>query len=324
LRRREFITLLTGAAAWPLKASAQQAAIPVVGYLGDISPEARRDRLDAFRNGLAEAGYVEGRNVAIEYRWAQGRYDRLPALAADLVRSRVAVIIAPGANNQALAAKAATQTIPVVFVVGGDPVESGLVASLARPGANVTGVTGMIGELSGKRIELLHELVPAAMSVALLFNPDSSSSLPERSQAAANTLGLHLLMLQARSEGEFEAAFAALVQQGAGGLSVGADPVLTGHREQIIALAALHAAPTIFPYREAVEEGGLISYGANVLDTFRQGGVYVGRILKGEKPADLPVVQPTKFELVINLKTAKAIGVTVPPALLARADEVIE
>jgi len=325
MRRRDFMTLLGGAAAaWPLAAHAQQPAVPVVGYLGDISPEARRDRLDAFRKGLAEAGYVEGRNVAIEYRWAQGQYDRLPALATDLVRSRVAVIVAPGAINQAVAAKNATQTIPVVFVVGNDPVDAGLVASFARPGSNVTGVTAMIGELSGKRLELLHQLVPAAMSLALLSNPDQPGGSLGGSQAAASALGLHLLMLKARNEGDFEAAFTTLVQQGAGGASVGADPVLTGHRAQIIALAARHGVPAIFPYREAAEEGGLMSYGSDVLDTWRQGGVYVGRILKGEKPADLPVMQPTKFELLINLKTAKALRLTVPDKLLALADAVIE
>jgi putative ABC transport system substrate-binding protein len=327
MRRREFIGLLGGVAAtWPLVAHAQQAAVPVVGYLGDISPEARRDRLDAFRKGLAEVGYVEGRNVAIEYRWAQGQYDRLPALAADLVRSHVAVIVAPGVVNQALAAKAATQTIPVVFMIGNDPVGFGLVASLARPGGNVTGTTAMIDELIGKRLELLHELVPAAMSVALLRNPDNGGGVEtvSRAQDAARTLGLRLLVVHARSEGEFEAAFANLVQQGVGGVDVSADPVFTGHREQIIALAARHAVPAIFAYREAVEAGGLISYGSDVLDTYRKGGVYVGRILKGEKPADLPVMRPTKFELVINLNTAKALGLTVSNQMQLLADEVIE
>jgi putative ABC transport system substrate-binding protein len=325
MRRREFLTVLGGAAAtWPVAARGQRAAVPVVGYLGDISPEARRDRLDAFRKGLAEAGYVEGRNVAIEYRWAQGQYDRLPELAAELVRSGVAVIVAPGAVNQALAAKAATQTIPVVFVVGSDPIDLGLVASLARPGGNLTGVTAMIGELAGKRLELLHQLVATAMSLALLSNPDQPSQSTGTSQAAADALGLRLLVLPVRSEGEFEAAFATLVRQGVGGVSVGADPVLAGHREQIIALAARYAVPAIFAFREAVEEGGLVSYGADVPDVFRQGGAYVARILNGEKPGNLPVMQPTKFELLINLKTARALGLTVPDKLLALADAVIE
>ena len=327
MRRREFITLLGGAAAvWPLAAHGQEPTVPVVGYLGDISPETRRDRLDAFRKGLADTGYVEGHNVTIEYRWARGRYERLPALATDLVRSRVAVIVAPGNPNPALAAKAATQTVPIVFMIGSDPVEAGLVASLARPGGNITGTTAMIGELFGKRLEMLHELVPAAMLVARLTNPDNSAYLAsgDLEQATARRLGLHLLMVHARREDEFEAAFATLVQQGAGGLEVSADPLFTGLREQIVELAARHAVPAIFAYREAVEAGGLISYGSDVLDTFRKGGIYVGRILKGEKPADLPVMQPTKFELAINLKTAKALGLTVPPSLIARADEVIE
>ena len=241
MRRREFITLIGGAAAvWPLAAHGQEPTVPVVGYLGDISPETRRDRLDAFRKGLADTGYVEGHNVTIEYRWARGRYERLPALATDLVRSRVAVIVAPGNPNPALAAKAATQTVPIVFMIGSDPVEAGLVASLARPGGNITGTTAMIGELFGKRLEMLHELVPAAMLVARLTNPDNSAYLAsgDLEQATARRLGLHLLMVHARREDEFEAAFATLVQQGAGGLEVSADPLFTGLREQIVELAA--------------------------------------------------------------------------------------
>ena len=327
MRRREFITLIGGAAAvWPLAAHGQEPTVPVVGYLGDISPETRRDRLDAFRKGLADTGYVEGRNVTIEYRWARGRYERLPALATDLVRSRVAVIVAPGNPNPALAAKAATQTVPIVFMIGSDPVEAGLVASLARPGGNITGIYGHDRRTIWEAPGMLHELVPAAMLVARLTNPDNSAYLAsgDLEQAAARRLGLHLLMVHARREDEFEAAFATLVQQGAGGLEVSADPLFTRLREQIVELAARHACPRSIAYRECGRGRRADQLWERRADTFRKGGIYVGRILKGEKPADLPVMQPTKFELAINLKTAKALGIQVPPSLLARADEVIE
>jgi putative ABC transport system substrate-binding protein len=325
--RRDFITLLGSAAAWPLAARAQQQALPVIGYLGDQTLESRRDRVSAFHRGLADIGYVEGRNVTIEYRWAEGHNERLGALADELVRRQVAVIAAPGSLEQALAAKAATQTIPIVFVIGGDPVKSGLVASLARPGANITGTTALSTETISKRLEVLHELLPAAALIALLVDPTNplfTEIETREAQLQARALGLRLLVLNAAHQDEFPGAFNSLVQQGAGALLVSSETLFTAQRERIVALAARHAVPAIFHYREVVETGGLISYGGNVLEVWRQAGVYTGRILRGEKPADLPVQQATKIELVINLKTAKALGLTVPLPLLARADEVIE
>jgi putative ABC transport system substrate-binding protein len=312
--------------AWPLAARAQQPALPVIGLLNSSSPDLSADRLRVFREGLSESGYVEGRNVAIEYRFAQDDFERLPELAADLVRHRVAVIAAPGSVAAAYAAKAATATIPIVFQTGVDPVEAGLVASLNRPGGNLTGVTTLGVEVGAKRLELLHELVPTATIIALLVNPTSRNVERESRgmQAAARVLGLQLHVLQASAERDFEAAFAKLAQLRAGALVIGGDAFLISRSEQLAALALSHAVPTIFQYREFVAAGGLISYGGNITDATRLVGVYTGRILKGEKPADLPVQQGTKVVLTINMKTAKALGLTVPLTLLGRADEVIE
>jgi putative ABC transport system substrate-binding protein len=328
MKRREFITLIGGAAAaWPLTARAQQPAMPVIGYLGSASLETERASVAAFHRGLAETGYVEGRNVAIEYRWAEGRNDRLPALAAQLVRLQVAVIAAPGATQSAVVAKATTQTIPIVFELGVDPVEIGLVASLNRPGGNLTGVAELNVEIAAKRLQVLHELVPAATSIAFLGNPTNpvvAETQAKALQVAARTLGLHLVILNASDQSEFEGAFTTLVQQRAGALLLTGDALFTSHREQLMALAARYAVPAIYQWREFPAAGGLMSYGTNRIDGFRQVGVYTGRILKGEKPADLPVQQATKIELVINMKTANALGLTVPLTLLGRADEVIE
>jgi putative ABC transport system substrate-binding protein len=328
--RRDFITLLGGAAAWPLAARAQQPAVPMIGYLSARSPDAETPFTTAFRKGLSEAGYVEGRNVAIEYRWPEGHYDMVPTLIADLVQRRVAVIVIPGGTASVLAAKMATQTIPIIFNIGSNPVGIGLVRSLNRPGGNLTGATGLIAELGAKRLELLHELVPLATSIAFLvnrMNPDYAEAEIDQVQEAARTIGVRLLIISASSPSEIEAAFAILVEQHAGALLIGGDTYFDSQSDQIVALAARHSIPAGYPYPNQSFVGGLVSYGssrANRADLMRQIGLYAGRILKGEKPADLPVIQPTKFELVINLKTAKALGLTVPPSLLATADEVIE
>ena len=327
IRRREFVTLLSGAAvAWPLAARAQQQAMPVIGFLGSASPEAYARRLRAFHQALKEIGYVEGQNVEVEYRWAEGQNNRLPALAAELVHRQVAVIAAAGGAS-ALAAKAATTTIPIVFSVAVDPVEVGLVASLNRPGGNLTGVTSLNVEVGPKLLEVLHEMVPSATNIAMLVNPTNPSIAEFFSrgvQAAARALGLQLHTLQASTERDFDTVFSSLRQLRAGGLVIGDDALFTNRREQLAALALRYAVPTIFQNREWAAAGGLVSYGGSFLDGYRQLGVYTGRILGGDKPADLPVQQATRIDLIINLKTAKALGLTVPLTLLGRADEVIE
>jgi putative tryptophan/tyrosine transport system substrate-binding protein len=326
-RRRAFISLIGGAAAWPLAARAQQPAMPVVGILSGASLETRREFVAAFHRGLAETGYIEGQNVAIEYRWADGQNNRLPALAAELVRRQVAVIATLGSTPAALAAKVATQSIPIVFWVGTDPVEAGLVASLNRPGGNLTGVASLAIEVAGKCLEVLRELVPAATSVGLLVNPTNpatTESYTREVQNAARVLGLRLLVQNASKGNEIEPAIATLLQQRVGALMSMADPIFFTQIDQLVALAARHAIPAISPYREFTAAGGLVSYGSNLNDAYRQVGIYTGRILKGEKPGDLPVMQPTKFDLVINAKTARALGITVPLPLSGRADEVIE
>jgi putative tryptophan/tyrosine transport system substrate-binding protein len=326
MRRRDFIIFLAGVmAAWPLAGRAQQKAMPVIGYLSSGSPGPSAPTLAGFRQGLSEAGYVEGQNLAIEYRWAEDHYDRLPALAADLVGRKVDLIVAQS-PPAALAAKGATSTIPIVFRGGGDPVAIGLVAGLARPGGNLTGVSFIPDELTAKRLEVLSELVPQAEVIALLVNPNNANTerVIRGVQEAARAKGLQLHVLKANSESEIDTAFASLAQLRAGALVVAADPFLSTRRERLVALASRHAVPAIYAWREFAAVGGLISYGASLTAAFRQAGVYAGKILKGAKPADLPVQQPTKFELVINLKTADALGLTVPQALLARADEVIE
>jgi putative ABC transport system substrate-binding protein len=324
--RRNFIAALGTAAVWPLVARAQQPAMPVVGFLNAASPQSYARQLSAFLKGLAETGYVDGRNVVIEYLWAEGRLDRLPAMAADLVHSRVAVIAATS-TPAALAAKAATTTIPIVFETGSDPVKLGLVASLNRPGGNVTGVAQTNVEITPKRLELLHELIPAANVIGLLVNPiNPAQAEPETREvlAAAHTLGLEIHVLNASSERDFDAVFAKLNQLRAGGLMIGGDAFFTSRIEQLAALALRHAVPIIYQWREFAVAGGLLSYGSDITETYRMTGNYTGRILKGDKPADLPVQQATKVELFINLKTAKTLGITVPLPLLGRADEVIE
>ena len=328
MRRREFITLLGGAAAtWPLAARAQQPAMPVIGFLDPRSPHTTADQLRAFRQGLKDTGYVEGENVAIEHRWAEGQFDRLPALAAELVRRRVAVIVTSGGAVAALAAKAATATIPIVFSVAEDPARLGLVASLARPGGNLTGVNLVIGELTAKRLGLLRELAPGAARVAVLVNPaniaNTEATLRDV-EPAARAMGLQIQILKASTNQDIEATFATFVRERPDVLFVGNDTFLTSRRVQLVHLATRHALPAAYALRDFAEVGGLMSYGVNITDAARQLGVYAGRILKGAKPADLPVVQSSKFELVINAMTARMLGLTVPPSLLSVADEVIE
>jgi putative ABC transport system substrate-binding protein len=326
MQRRDFITLIGGAAAWPLAARSQQAAMPVVGYLDLASAQSTVPLVAAFRKGLDEAGYVEGRNVAIEYRWADNQGERLLALAADLVRRNVAVIATPSSTLAAIAAKTATSKIPIIFGIGTDPVETGLVESLSHPGANLTGVTRLSHEAATKRLGLLHEMVPSATSIAVLSNPASPTYEADikELQTAAPLVGLHLMLLNANSAREIEAVFAGLSQQGAGGLFVSSDNFFLSRRGQITTLAARYVVPAIYPSRDWAEVGGLMTYGASNADSIRQVGVYAGRILKGARPADLPVMQAVTVEFIINLSTARALGLTVPPSLLARADEVIE
>jgi putative ABC transport system substrate-binding protein len=331
MQRREFITLLGGAATMssslrPRAAHAQQRAMPVVGYLYLGSPEASALQVAAFRKGLSETGYVEGRNVAIEFRWAHNEIDRLPELAADLVRRRVAVIATPGSVAAGLAAKAATATIPIVFSGGADPVQSGLVASFNRPGGNVTGFSTMSNEIGAKRLGHLHELLPGAARFAVLVNPNGPTAELQikDAQAAASTIGRQVEILYAGTNPEIDTAFASLVQKRADALLVSSEGFFTNRRVQLVTLAARHAVPAIYHVREFAEAGGLMSYGPSQTDQWRQIGIYAGRILKGEKPADLPVMRPTKFEFIINLQTARLLGITVPPTLLAIADEVIE
>jgi len=324
VRRREFITLLGGAAAaWPLAARAEQAALPVIGYLNFGSPESDTARVTGLRRGLNQTGYVEGRNLVIEYRWAGNQADRLPALAADLVQLRVAVIVSPG-TLPALAAKAATTSIPIVFGVGNDPVQLGLVASLNRPGGNLTGINAFAVELGAKGLALLHELMPSTATIGFLENPNNPIFETRDVLAAAPVLGLKVQILKAGTDREIDAAFVSLVQARTGALLVGGDVFFNNRIEQIVALAARHAIPTMYHYREFVVAGGLISYGSSLMDAYREVGLYTGRILKGEKPVDLPVIQATKLELIINLKTAKALGLQIPDRLLALSDEVIE
>jgi putative tryptophan/tyrosine transport system substrate-binding protein len=324
--RRQFLSTLGGVAVvWPQATRAQQPVLPVVGFLNSASANAFEQRVQAFRDGLSDAGYVEGRNVTIEYRWAEGQIDRLPALAAELVQRQVVVIVTSGGDVSALAAKAATSSIPIVSTIGGDPVKEGLVASFNRPGGNLTGAT-LFAYSAAKRLELLHQLIPKAGTIMALFDPSDPVVVLDReaAQAASKTLGLRLRFANAGTVTELEAAFETVARDRPDGLFVGSNPFFILQRDQIVGSAARHTIPTIYPFREFPAAGGLISYGTRLADTYRQVGVYTGRILKGEKPADLPVVQPTKFELIVNLKTAKTLGLDVPPTLLAIADEVIE
>jgi ABC-type uncharacterized transport system substrate-binding protein len=325
LKRRDFITLLGGAGAWSVAAHAQQPAMPVIGFLSTLSPSnMAANVMNEFRQGLKDAGFAEGQNVVIEYRWAEGHYDRLPALAADLVHRRVAAIAATGGEPSPQVVKAATQTIPIVFMANGDPVAAGLVASLNRPGGNLTGVTifGMMA--AGKRLELLRQLMPKAGTIAYLMNPNNPNREFDNVQAAARSVGQQILVLNADGGREIDTAFATIAQQGVAALLVASDPLFFDRRDQLIALAARQAVPAIYYLRAFSQAGGLLSYGNNLADMYRQVGTYTGRVLNGERPADLPVMQSTKFELVINLKTAKALGLEIPPTLIAIADEVIE
>jgi putative tryptophan/tyrosine transport system substrate-binding protein len=324
VKRREFITLLGGTAAWPLAARAQGPTMPVIGFLRSTSLAVSTPMVTGFRQGLATAGFTEGQNVAIEYRYADNQPERLPGLVAELIRLPVAVIVAN--NIAALSAKAATTTVPIVFATGSDPVVDGLVTSLNRPGGNLTGVSFVSGLLGAKRLEMLRQLVPTAATIAMLVGTDTLEARIERRdvELAAQALGQQLIIALFTSEGELDGAFASIVQRGAKALLVGTGPLPTSNRERLVALAARHAIPAIYALREFVEAGGLMSYGASIVEAYRQAGIYAGRVLKGEKPADLPVMQSTKFALVINLKTAKALGLSIPPTLLATADEVIE
>jgi putative tryptophan/tyrosine transport system substrate-binding protein len=324
--RRKFLATLGGAAAWPLAARAQQPAMPVVGFLGAPSAAPYARYIAAVHQGLNEVGYIERQNVAMEYRWADSQYDRLPVLAADLVSRRVAVIVPIGGAPAVLAAKAATSSIPIVFNVGADPIQLGLVSNFNRPGGNITGVAMMTLEMETKRLELLHELAPASAPIAILLNPSNAQAQSQEReiQRAAGVIGRQVLVLNAGTEQEIEKAFAALVRERAGALLVGADTFFVSQAVLFVVLTARHAIPTIYPFRSYVDAGGLMSYGTSLLDAYRLTGVYTGRVLKGEKPADLPIVQPTKFELALNLKTARAVGISIPPTVLARADEVIE
>jgi putative ABC transport system substrate-binding protein len=326
MRRREFVTLLGGAVASPVAAYAQQPALPVIGFLSARSPAEAASDLAAFRQGLGQTGYFEGKNVAIEYRWAEGRYDRLPALAEELVARQVTVIAAVGGEPSGLAAKAATATIPIVCTLGGDAVAAGLVTSLNRPGGNITGVTIMGLEMGPKRVELAHQVVPNGSALAAMINSKLPLTLAEarEMQVAARSLGLQLTVLDATTEGEIDAAFAGLARQKVDALLITTDPFLFGQREQIVQLAARYKIPTLHFLREFVDAGGLMSYGPNIHNGYRQAGIYVGRVLKGEKVGELPVVQPTKFDLVINLRAARTLGLEIPTILLVRADEVIE
>jgi putative ABC transport system substrate-binding protein len=327
MRRRDFLPLLGGAAAWPLVARAQKTAVPVVGYLSSRSSDTDARLLVAFRQGLSEHGFVEGRNVAVEYRYAESQFDRLPSLIADLVRRQAAVIVTTGSVQGGLAAKAATTTIPIVFTTSGDPVKEGLVDSFNHPGGNLTGVTTSFGEAAPKRLGFLREISPKPAMIGVLVNPNSpmtTANETNQMHTAARSVGQRIEILQAGSQRDIDAIFASLTARQVDALLVASDPLFVTHADQLVALAARHAMPTLYPRREFAEAGGLMSYGSKLADSLRVVGVYVGRILKGEKPGDLPVQQPTKFELVINLKTAKALRLDIPPSLLAIADEVIE
>jgi putative ABC transport system substrate-binding protein len=327
MRRRDFIKVIAGtAAAWPLAARAQQPAMPVIGFLNTQSPESIPHWMAAFRQGLKETGFVEGQNVAVEYRWAQGQYDRLPELAADLVRRQVAVVAATGGEPSPQVAKAATQTIPIVFTANGDPVRNGLVASLNRPGGNATGITIFGAAAVTKRVQLLHELVPQAAAIGYLMNPNNPNGDVEMraAETAAVSLGKEMLIFRASSEGEFEVAFATMVQQRRDALLVASDVFFLSRRDQLASIAARHRIPAIYYLREFAEAGGLMTYGNRLPDAYRQVGIYVGRILNGEKPGDMPIQQSTKFDLVINLKTAKALGIEIPILMQLLADEMIE
>jgi putative ABC transport system substrate-binding protein len=327
MRRREFITILAGVAGMGrLDARAQQSAVPVIGFLSSASPKAYAGRVAGFRKGLNESGYIDDQNVAIEFRWAQGQYDRLPVFAADLVQRKVAVIVSSGGDVAALSAKAATSSIPIVTVSGSDPVKAGLVASFNRPGGNVTGASFVATELETKRLEILRDVVPTAAVIGVLINPTNpaAESRSKDLEVAARTLERNIHIVSASNESDLETAFATSIQQKAGALLVSTDSFFTSQRDRLVALAARHALPTIYPWREFVEVGGLVSYGPSINEVYREVGIYTARILKGEKPADLPFLRPTKFELVVNLKTAAALGLTIPPVALALADELIE